>query len=396
MDKEPLHPGQVDLPEAPTPPRPAARSRNYALWSFIALFLAVLAVVAALFLRRQGDEEGPARRAVIQPAGETTETATPAPQPTGQDPRVAMHLERAKKYMRAGNWRSALFFLDQVLILNPTHPEAQQLMSTVERRMAAAGHAVKPRRRHVAPWAAVARAKKPPAKAAAPAPAPAKPEPPTEADVAFLSKPNSTVYLDGVLLGKTPLRDVSLSAGRHALKLVEDGHRPYVKEIEIKGGQKRTFEVQLQPVEVAAKPGPVATPAPKPAPAASAAAPAAKPAPSAASTEPPTLTLPRVIKVLAYKDGKKQKTMRKVFDMVEHVVSRATGRSAAGSTGPLRQFLYASNRDKVTPVTIYPLTMGYLIADAQRRGEGNIGAWLLFQHRNGRIKALAAKNWRPK
>ena len=394
MDKDPLHPGQVDLPEGPTaPPSPAAKSRRYALWSFIALFLAVLAVVAALFLRRQGDEEGPARRAVIQPAGEPTEATTPAPQPTGEDPRVATHLKRAKKYMRAGNWRSALFFLDQVLILDPTHPEAQQLISTVERRMAAAGHAVKPRRRHLPPRVAVARAKKPRAKAAAPSPGPAKPEPATEADVAFLSKPNATVYLDGVLLGKTPLRDVSLAAGKHALKLVEDGHKPYVKEIEIKGGQNRTFEVQLQPVEVAAKSVPPA-PAPKPAPASPGRA--AKPAPAAASNELPTLTLPRVIKVLAYKDGKKQMTMRKVFDMIEHVVSRATGRSAAGSTGPLRQFLYASNRDTVTPVTIYPLTTGYLIADAQRRGEGDIGAWLLLQHRNGRIKALATKNRRPK
>lgn len=394
MDKEPLRPGQVDLPEAPQPPRPASKSRSYALWSFLALLLAVLAVVAALMLRRQDGDEAPARRALIQPAGETgEETAAPAPVPTGQDPKVTAHLTRAKKYIRAGNWRSALFFLDQVLILNPTHSEAQQLMSTVEHRMAAAGHAVKPRRRPAPARAAVARAKKPRAKVAAAAPAPAKPEPPTEAEVALLSKPSATVYLDGVLLGKTPLRDVSLAAGRHALKLIEDGYVPYVKEIEVKGGQKRTFEVQLQPVAVAAKPGPEA-PAPRPVPAP--ASKASKPAPAAASQGLPDLALPRVIKVLAYKDGKKQKTMREVFDMIEHVVSRATGTSAAGSTGPLRQFLYASHRDKVTPVTIYPLTTGYLIADAQRRGEGNIGSWLLFQHRNGRIKALAAQSWRPR
>jgi hypothetical protein len=409
-------------PDPPLPPpvaetvRARGRQKKYVLLSVVTLFIAVLTVVAALLLRSRTADEPPAKKIDVKPAGAVTndEPEQPAPEakpdPTTQQ-KIKQHLSRAKRHIRAARWRSALFFLDQVLIHDPTHAEARALMAKVEKRAkgkpGAAPVRLASRRRARAvykgpktprtPRTPRSRARAPRARAEA------KPEVVLqEAEVAILSKPSATAHLDGVLLGKTPLRGVTVQPGRHTLKVFEEGYIAYTKEIEVKPTQKKTIEVKLKalpsPVQLVRTSKKAAAHQQKK----SAKPPAARPRPDLApkskkSGRVPTIKLPTMMKVQAYKDGKKHKMLRQVCNMVESVVTKATKKSATGTTHQLRNFLYASYRGKVTPLTLYPRTMGYIIAEQLMKGKsrGAVGSLLLFNHRNGRIKALAAKNWRP-
>jgi hypothetical protein len=416
-------PNSID-PDPPLPPpvaetvRARGRQKKYVLLSVMTLFIAVLAVAAALLLRSRSDDEPLSPKLAVKPAGAVKADDTPEEpsEVSGVDPstqqKVKQHLARAKRHIRAGRWRSALFFLDQVLIHDPTHAEAKALMAKVEKR-AKGKPGVQPVRlssRRRARVASAPKPSKPKASRSRPRVARARVEAKPEiviqeAEVAIVSKPSATVHLDGVLLGKTPLRGVTVQPGRHTLRVFEEGYIAYTKEVELKPSQKKTIEVKLKalptPVQLVrtSKPKPAAPPQkPVAKPPAAVAKPSApKPAPRAGGRVP-TINLPALMKVQVYKDGKKHKMLRQVCNMVESVVSKATGKSAAGTTHSLRDFLYASYRGKVTPLTLYPRTMGYLVAEQlmKGKGRGEISSLLLFNHRNGRIKTLAAKNWRPR
>jgi hypothetical protein len=307
MDEDPLAPETEEL-AVPAPPR-SKRQRRYVIYSMATLFVAVLAVVAAVILRSREPEplKLPPENAVgVQPAGRKVERKAPQSAAAAGDvqARIKMHLARAKRHIRVGNLQSALFFLDQVLILAPDNQEAQQLITKVEQRMKArkelaALARARARRRAARARAAQARAaearaaearaaqaraaqaraaqaraettaKAPQVKQQHPAvstappgnkPAsaaraqPGKPPKPTravatpkatEAEVTIISRPRAMVSMDGIQLGHSPLRQVSLAPGRHVLKLTQSGHKTYVREFEVKAGQRQTIEVAMQ------------------------------------------------------------------------------------------------------------------------------------------------------
>ena len=75
-------------------------------------------------------------------------------------------------------------------------------------------------------------------------------------------------------------------------------------------------------------------------------------------------------------------------------VGKVIGQSASGTTKKFVKFLKAQH--KTGSVTIFPRTMGYLIADALLKGRrGSIASLLVHYHKTGRMKAMASANWRP-
>ncbi|MEQ1502549.1 MAG: PEGA domain-containing protein, partial [Myxococcota bacterium] len=79
---------------------------------------------------------------------------------------------------------------------------------------------------------------------AAPVPAPEVPAAPAPAvevvGVTFEStRPGAAVYLDGVLIGRTPVRDHLAAAGTHELRLTQDG-RALTREIRVGGRRGST------------------------------------------------------------------------------------------------------------------------------------------------------------
>lgn len=110
----------------------------------------------------------------------------------------------------------------------------------------------------------------------------------------------------------------------------------------------------------------------------------------------PKLPLPATVNVEIYRQGKQTNVLRVVCVGVERTVSRAIGRSAFGTTRPLLDYLFATHGDPSNAsVTMYPRTMGYLIANALLNNEPDIGARLVAYQKSGRLASMAAANWRP-
>jgi hypothetical protein len=270
----------VELVDAQAAPPPQPRSRKALLLSFVALGIAALAVLAAILASgKKTDEPKPPPRVAIKPEGrpeakKEPEVQVPALAPEVLRARVAAHLGRAKRHLRAGKLRSAQFFLDQVLILDPGHAEAKALMAKLEAKVeeraklaAAAAEAAAARRarRAAASRRQVAAAKKtkpkeePKKVAVAKQPEeeePKKPPPKPAAkpaaqsksgELVIRSRPDSLVHLDGVPLGSTPMTEVKLAPGRHAVRLRVGGYEPYFKEFDLKPGEQLVLDVQLKP-----------------------------------------------------------------------------------------------------------------------------------------------------
>jgi len=63
-----------------------------------------------------------------------------------------------------------------------------------------------------------------------PAPAPAK--------LLVSSTPWGILYVDGKPVGNTPLRDVPVSPGNHAIRITHEGFEPFEGSIEVIAGQE--------------------------------------------------------------------------------------------------------------------------------------------------------------
>ena len=106
----------------------------------------------------------------------------------------------------------------------------------------------------VPPRATPARAPRPSARASIPAPTPARlptrtrapapappPVPKRQAEPGFVSVnaiPWGSVYVDGRPVGNTPQLDLSVSAGRHRLRVERQGYRSYERVIDVAPGQR--------------------------------------------------------------------------------------------------------------------------------------------------------------
>ena len=81
---------------------------------------------------------------------------------------------------------------------------------------------------------------------------------------------------------------------------------------------------------------------------------------------------------------------------VEKIVTKEMGMSARGATGALQKHLYEEARSSPdNKVTLYPRTMGYLIAQDLARGKAGTRSRLVQHHKSGRLVSLARSNWRP-
>ncbi len=203
-------------------------------------------------------------------------------------------------------------------------------------------------------------------------------------------------------------------AGPIAAVSSRSGRRPRGPAIALE--PRPAASVEVQPREAERRPAegkpapPPASPAPTPAPAparpsaaaqaprrepASAAPPAAKPAP--ASVAVPYLKLPRrTIAKITEDDGRRSSQLAVVCKAVELVAGKAAGRSAAGTTSPFAEHLYAEHQgSKGKTVTLYPQVMGYLVAEALLRGRPGVGARLIQLQASGQLASMAAAGWRP-
>lgn len=215
------------------------KQRNYVLLSVVALLLAVLAVMAAVVVRsRAGSVDVPPRRAGV----EAPKAPAPAPDASATSPadpertkRVQQHLAKARRHMKARSWQVALFFVDHALALEPSNVEAKRLLAKVERQLSAHGGAVAVRAKRWNPGR-----RKPKANPAA------KVEPVGEAELTIVCQPSAFAFLDGNLLGKTPIEGVTVAAGKHTLKLEEEGFKRHVTQIELEPNKPRSVEIKLQ------------------------------------------------------------------------------------------------------------------------------------------------------
>jgi hypothetical protein len=214
------------------------KQRNYVLLSVVALLLAVLAVMAAVVVRsRAGSVDVPPRRPVVvaPKAAPALDASATSPADEERAKRVRQHLSKARRQMRARSWQVALFFIDHALALEPSNVEAKRLLARVERHLAGRGGAVAVRARRWNPGR-----RRPKANPAA------KPEPVGEAELTIVSQPSAFAFLDGSLLGKTPIEGVTVAAGKHTLKLEEEGYKRHVAQIELEPNKPRNVEVKLQ------------------------------------------------------------------------------------------------------------------------------------------------------
>lgn len=62
-----------------------------------------------------------------------------------------------------------------------------------------------------------------------------------------LSVPSAaTVLVDGQVIGQTPLRNLHIEAGRHAIRVEKKGHQPVIDERRFEGGQNYLLHFELQ------------------------------------------------------------------------------------------------------------------------------------------------------
>lgn len=301
--------------------------------------------------------------------------------------RASPLIRKARASIRTGKWQEAANFLDQVLIMDPHHKDAKKLMPKVERGLKRKGRtAVSGRAKRRAAMLAAAReraARERAARERAARAARAKAAAPKEAVLQISSKPAATAYVDGIHRGETPLRGIKLPPGTHLVTLKGDGLKTYTTQVALAPGQVRSLEIHLEtktvtPPAVATKPTepvkPPATPARKPI---------------------PRLRLPAKVNVDVYKDGEKKKYVKVVCIAVERVVSKAVGKSAGGKTRALQNYLYSAYRNRDEKVTLYPRTMGYVIAQGLVTGRGGIGSLLVTYQKSGKMASLTSSNWRP-
>ncbi len=394
---------------AAAPAAGGGRSKTL-LWSFAALFIAAAAVIVAiLLLKQKGAPEQPANpsaaivhepRDVTRPAAKETSRQLGSENVDAQQKRAAAHIARAKQQIKRRKWRAALFFLDQVLILDSEHAEARKLLAFVERKATGkttvASALVKRRRTRLAMRPRVRRARPAPKPVVKPRPAKVRPRPAKvkqavarpaikprakvkQAGLQVTSKPVAMVYLDGIPLGKTPLKGIRLAPGLHNVKLLQEGYLAYIKEVTLESGKERLFEVKLQP---------------KPKPAAKAAAPkkAGAVAPKSAAPAPQTSGvnfLPRIVKIHAYnRDGKRTKGISRALAMVEQAAGRASNKDATGTTSGLRTFMYGAHRGSITPIPLYPRRMGLIITSELNKGKSKkaISTTLVHLYRTKALK----------
>lgn len=61
--------------------------------------------------------------------------------------------------------------------------------------------------------------------------------------------PGAQVTINGAVYDPKDLSDISLSAGKTRLKVVHDGFRPFIQEIELRAGEMTTLKVELSPIQ---------------------------------------------------------------------------------------------------------------------------------------------------
>jgi hypothetical protein len=229
------------------------KQRNYVLMSVVALLLAVLAVMAAMIVRsRAGSVDVPPRRpVVVAPKATATGPDASATSPADEErsKRIRQHLSKARRHMKARNWQVALFFVDHALALDPSDAEAKRLLARVERQLTAHGGAVAVRAKRWNPGR-----RKPKANPVA------KTEPVGEAELTITCQPSAFAFLDGNLLGKTPIEGVTVAAGKHTLKLEEEGYKRHVAQIELEPNKPRNVEIKLQALPKVYTPPPTRKP----------------------------------------------------------------------------------------------------------------------------------------
>lgn len=71
-----------------------------------------------------------------------------------------------------------------------------------------------------------------------------------EGDITLTSNPSyARVYIDGEFLGVTPVRITGITEGRHYVRVVKDGYRPWGKLLDVKGGGETTETANLRPTD---------------------------------------------------------------------------------------------------------------------------------------------------
>ena len=63
------------------------------------------------------------------------------------------------------------------------------------------------------------------------------------------------VYLNGVLMGRTPIEPIGLPAGQHHVKVGKEGYVDFGRMLKIEAGRTRDLRVNLQPINPAADGG---------------------------------------------------------------------------------------------------------------------------------------------
>jgi hypothetical protein len=58
--------------------------------------------------------------------------------------------------------------------------------------------------------------------------------------------PGASVFLDGRLVGKTPLAVARVGTGEHAVRLERDGYRPWSSITQISNGQRARVTASLE------------------------------------------------------------------------------------------------------------------------------------------------------
>ncbi len=101
------------------------------------------------------------------------------------------------------------------------------------------------------------RRRRAPSRKAEPVPAPTLAPAPTQASVDIVSVPSgATVSLDGVFIGKTPIRGIEVASGGHSIAVSHAGFEPQVVRLKSSLGKHEKVSVKMH--EVAAAPQPEA------------------------------------------------------------------------------------------------------------------------------------------
>jgi hypothetical protein len=324
--------------------------------------------------------------------------------------RAEPQLEQARRMVKSGNWRGASYHLDQVLVLVPKHTEASKMLAAVKRHLGAAPPATTPPA--TTPPATTPPATTPPRvtppKVAirtkggrrsyrhrlprvTPKKAPAAA--PKLASLSITCAPPARIHVDGQLQGYTPREGLRVEAGAHAVTLSADGYRTHTERVTLASGQAQSIRRVLEKIP-AAEPAVAVAPRPKPV-VKPAVTPTPRPAP--ARKPIPRLGLPKKVVVKAFKgDGSRSKLLRVVCIAVEKIVAKEVGESASGATGALQKHLYSKAKSSPdNKVTLYPRTMGYLIAQSLVRNKPGIRSKLVQYHKSGKLASLSRSNWRP-